>query len=93
MIYFHCSPGYTLEELTAQAIVFFLAGFETSSSAMTFCLYEISLNPDVQTKMRKEIDAVLTKHNGKLSYDALQDMAYMEAVINGKLKCSSYIPN
>lgn len=34
--------------------------------------------------MRKEIDEVLTKHNGKLSYDALQDMTYMGAVINGK---------
>lgn len=80
------ATGITLEELTAQAIVFFLAGFETSSSAMSFCLYEISLNTDVQTKMRKEIDEVLTKYNGKLSYEALQEMMYMEAVINETLR-------
>lgn len=70
--------------MAAQAHLFFVAGFETSASAMSFCLYEISLNTDVQTKMRAEVDEVLKKHNGKLNYQALQDMNYMEAVINGK---------
>lgn len=80
-----CSvKGLTLEEMAAQANLFFTAGFETSSSAMSFCLYEISLNPDVQSKMRKEVDEILKKHNGKLNYQALQELNYMEAVINGK---------
>lgn len=81
--------GLTLEEMTAQAVLFFVAGFETASSISSFCLYEVSLHPEIQVKMRAEIDQVLLKHNGKLSYEALQEMTYMEAVINGKFEVLS----
>lgn len=74
----------TSEEMTAQAILFFVGGFETVSSALNFCLYELTLNPDVQVKMREEIDEALRKYGRKLNYDALQDMTYMDAVIYGK---------
>lgn len=77
--------------MAAQALLFFGAGFETTSSAMSFCLYELSLNPDVQTKMRKEIDEVVKKYSGKPTYQAIQDMLYVEAVINGK--CGLLYPN
>lgn len=87
-----CTPGLTLDEMAAQTQLFFAAGFETSASAMSFCLYEISLNTDVQSKMRKEIDEIMKKHNGKLNYQALQDMAYMEAVINETLRLYASLP-
>ena len=74
----------TPEEMTAQAIVFFVAGFDTSS-ALSFGLYEIALNPDVQAKMRKEADEIFRKNSGEPNYQALQEMTYIEAVIYGKL--------
>lgn len=83
--------GLTLEEMTAQALLFFAAGFETAASALSFCLYEISVNPEIQQKMRKEIDEVLLKHSGKANYQSLNDMTYMEAVICGTLIYATFV--
>ncbi|PSN44025.1 hypothetical protein C0J52_16970 [Blattella germanica] len=38
----------TMEELAAQVVTFLIAGFETSAATMSFCLYELAVNPDVQ---------------------------------------------
>ena len=78
----------SMNELAAQAYVFFLAGFETSSTAMTFALYELATNLHVQDKLRKEINTVLAKHDGQLTYAAVMEMAYLEKVLHGILtKC------
>jgi len=77
------SNGLTMEQMAAQAFVFFVAGFETSSSTMAFCLYELALQPEIQQKVRKEIHSVL---DGKeISYDALSEMTYLEQVLAGKI--------
>ncbi|XP_031346448.1 probable cytochrome P450 6a13 [Photinus pyralis] len=76
----------SLEEIAAQAFVFFLAGFETSSTTMTFCLYELAANLDLQQKVRDEINQVLKSHNGKITYDAIMEMKYMNQVIDETLR-------
>jgi cytochrome P450 family 6 len=73
-----------MNSLAAQAFVFFIGGFETSSTTMTFCLYELSVNPDIQERLRAEIDSVLQKHDGKVSYEAIQEMNYLDKVVSGK---------
>jgi cytochrome P450 family 6 len=70
--------------LAAQAFVFFTAGFETSSTTMTFCLYELSLHQDIQDRLRQEIDVVLQKHDSKITYEGIQEMKYLDKVISGK---------
>ena len=73
-----------MDSLAAQAFVFYLAGFETSSTTMTFCLYELSLHQDIQDRLREEIDVVLQKHDGKLTYEGVQEMEYLDKVVSGK---------
>lgn len=73
----------TLEEITAQSFVFFFAGFETASSTASFCLYELACNQDVQDILYKEIKETLKRNGGKTTYQALQEMVYMDQVING----------
>lgn len=51
---------------------------------MTFALYELALNPDVQEKMREEVNAVLKKHDNKLTYEAMLEMKYLQMVIDGE---------
>ncbi|KAL9913756.1 putative cytochrome P450 6a13 [Glossina fuscipes fuscipes] len=80
------SSGLTFEQACAQAIVFFLAGLDTSSATMSFCLYELALNPDIQRKLREEILAVLEKYNSQITYESLKEMTYMEQVFNETLR-------
>jgi len=79
--------------LAAQAFVFFIAGFETSSTTMTFCLYELAISPDIQEVLRNEIDTVLEKHDGNISYEAIQEMTYLDKVVAGELNIGALISN
>lgn len=63
------SERVTMDELCAQAFVFFVAGFETSSAAMTFCLYELAINQEIQDKLRFEIKKTIEKCNDEIEYE------------------------
>lgn len=70
--------------IAAQAFVFFLAGYETSSTTLSFCLYELAMNPDIQLKALEEINTVIAKHGGKVTHDSLMEMEYVECILLGK---------
>jgi len=76
--------GLTMKEVIAQSFVFFIAGFDTSSSTMGFALYEMSKNQEIQDKVRAELDDVLQQHDHKFTYECIQDLKYLNQVINGK---------
>lgn len=64
--------------IVAQVFIFFAAGFETSSSATSFTLHQLAFYPEIQTKIQKEIDEVLSRHNNKLCYEAVAEMSYLD---------------
>ncbi|XP_026478207.1 probable cytochrome P450 6a14 [Ctenocephalides felis] len=72
--------------LAAQMFVFFVAGFETSSTTMSFCLYELALNCDIQKRVHEEIDEVLEQHDGNLSYESVLQLEYLEQVISETMR-------
>lgn len=73
----------TFGEIAAQAFVFLLAGFETSSTTMGFALYEMAQHPELQQKARDEVCHVLEAHK-EFTYECLKDMVYLEQIIQGK---------
>lgn len=74
----------TFGQIAAQAFVFLLAGFETSSTTMGFALYELAQHQDIQKKARDEINMVLENHNNQFSYECMKEMVYLEQVMEGK---------
>lgn len=79
------SPNFiTTQEIINQTFVFFAAGYESSSTTMSFALNELVANEDIQERLRSEIIDVLEKHDRQISYDSLMDMKYLEQVIYGE---------
>jgi cytochrome P450 family 6 len=72
------------DDFVGQAFQFLAAGFETSGSTMSFALFELALHPEIQTRLRAEIMQNLNKHNGQLTYDGIQKMAYLDMVVSGE---------
>lgn len=68
------------------AFIFWIAGFETSSTTMGFCLYELAKNEDVQNRVRKEIDEVLARHKGEITYESVNEMQLLEMCIDETLR-------
>ncbi|XP_032665501.1 cytochrome P450 9e2-like [Odontomachus brunneus] len=76
----------SIDDMVAQAFVFFLGGFETSSIAMSFIAHEVAANPDVQAKLWQEIDEVLENSNGEVTYETINGLKYLDAVISEVLR-------
>lgn len=80
---------YNFSELTdtllsAQAFVFFAAGFETSSTTISNALYELALNQDVQDQLRQEIFKYDLENNGDWKYEVIKEMTYLNKVFEGR---------
>jgi cytochrome P450 len=71
------------DDFVGQAFQFLAAGFETSGSTMAYALYELALHPEIQNRLRAEIMQVLNKQNGQVTYDGIQEMAYLDMVFSG----------
>lgn len=74
---------FTMRDLTAQAYIFLVAGFETTSGTLSFCFHELACNQEVQKKAREHVLGVLGKYYGILSYESLKDMTYLDQIVQG----------
>ncbi|GAB0099412.1 hypothetical protein DMENIID0001_152680 [Sergentomyia squamirostris] len=83
------SKTLTFHELAAQIHLFFQAGYETTSATISFCLYQLAKQPSIQAKVQEEIDEVIKKHNGEITYEAVMEMKYMESCIDETLRLHS----
>lgn len=72
-------------ELAGHSMSLFLEGFETSSTVLSFALFELARNPECQQRLYEEVTAVLEKHNHQFKFEALQEMTYLECVVAGKI--------
>ncbi|XP_049791337.1 probable cytochrome P450 6a13 [Schistocerca nitens] len=74
------------DSLVAYVFATFGFGLGIVARVLSFCLYELSLHTEVQTRARQQVDAVLKAHGGQLSYEAVQEMTYLDMVLSETLR-------
>lgn len=70
----------------------FVEGYETSSSVLGFAIYELARNPDIQERLHEELTDVLAKYDGKFTFEALQEMDYLDNVVQETMRLNVVAP-
>jgi len=70
-------------DVVASAILFMVAGSDTSANTLAFACYQLAKNPEIQEKLRDEINSMYEENptEDSLTYEDLQKMPYLEQVI------------
>ncbi|XP_077526686.1 cytochrome P450 3A24-like [Haemaphysalis longicornis] len=76
------------KDIASNTAILLVAGFETVSITTACCVFCLAKYPDVQEKVRKEVNAVYDKH-GSFSYDAVTEMPYTVQTIFETLRLYS----
>ena len=80
----HSSDKDKLEDLGHQLTTFMAAGHETTSSALSWVLYELAKHPEMQSKLRREIIATCGKQDP--TWDQITSMPYLDMVCHEILR-------
>ncbi|EAT39045.1 AAEL009123-PA [Aedes aegypti] len=76
----------SFEQCAANVFLFYVAGSDTSTSAITFTLHELTQNPEVMDKLQSEIDEMLVQTNGELTYTAIKELPYLDLCVKETLR-------
>lgn len=75
------------EEIVAQVATMTFAGTDTTSNAVARILHLLCSHPEIQEKLRAEINEARAVNNGKdLAYDDLMELPYLDAVCRETLR-------
>ncbi|NXU56414.1 CP3A9 protein, partial [Turnix velox] len=72
-------------EVLSQAFIFIFAGYETTSSTLSYLAYELATHPDVQQKVLEEIDSALP-NKAPLTYDTVMQLEYLDMAVSETLR-------
>ncbi|KAI1233712.1 Cytochrome P450 3A1, partial [Lamprotornis superbus] len=73
------------EEVLAQALIFVFAGYETTSSTLSYIAYNLATHPDVQQRLQDEVDKHLP-NKASPTYSTITQMEYLDMVVNESIR-------
>jgi len=85
----------TLSDRALRDVVlnFVIAGRDTTAQALSWCFYRLCIHPEVQSSLRADIIRTMKGgSSGKLSYEMLQSMCYLEAFCMEVLRLHPSVP-
>lgn len=77
---------FTFDEVVDQISTMFLAGHETSASALMWSLYLLAFDPAVQEDARREVRAIKAESGGTLDMAAIRKMTLVRDVFREALR-------
>ncbi|PCH43025.1 cytochrome P450 [Wolfiporia cocos MD-104 SS10] len=77
------------EDVLAQVPTFIVAGHETTSNAMSWCLFALANAPEIQEKLREELWNVPTENP---TMDELNALPYLDAVVRETMRVHGPVP-
>ncbi|KAL7645340.1 UNVERIFIED_CONTAM: hypothetical protein RMT77_003726 [Armadillidium vulgare] len=83
-----CKDEKVLTELviTAQCVLFYIAGYDTTATTLSFVSYCLALHPKIQQKLLEEIDQVLQDCDSNITFEVIQNMTYLDMVFAETLR-------
>lgn len=84
------SGTFTDRDVMAHLGELYTDGVETSAVVLHYILYELAAHQHAQEELYTEINDVLRSGGGDVAYEAMQEMKYLDAVMNGR-SFSSFI--
>jgi len=85
--------GMPMEQMIDEAMAFLLAGFETTSTLMTWLFYALAKNPEADAKLYKELQdhAAVVKDRAP-NHTELRELSYLTSVIEETCRLYPPIP-
>ncbi|KAI5633032.1 cytochrome p450 domain-containing protein [Phthorimaea operculella] len=77
---------FSMQDVAANTMLYMFAGYETSATTGQFAAFELAANPQVQEKARQEVKRVLKKYDGIFTYEAQNEMTYLNMVLDETMR-------
>nr|AID54908.1 cytochrome P450 CYP9AJ3 [Helicoverpa armigera] len=84
--YLKSTEKFTDDDLVAQAVLFYVAGYDTTANLIYYFLYEMAINPRVQEKLHEELDGLPADEDIEDLYEAVQGLEYLDMCVNEVLR-------
>jgi len=81
------------DEIVAAVITFILAGYDTTSNALSYTAYLLALNPTIQDRLIREINEYYDANPDSSLYDAAENIEYVTMVLYESLRMYPPVPS
>ena len=89
----HKANGKNLDEMSfiGTAMVFLVAGYDTTGMTLSWICYELAKNPDLQRRLQEEVDAAYEAAGGKTpDYNDIQGFTFLDQLIQESLRAAIF---
>ena len=81
------TKDFDIMTLCATAFIILVAGYDTTGMTLGYVAYILATHPEIQDKLRNEVDKSFEENEGKMpKYAAVQEMEYLDMIIYETLR-------